>query len=361
GVQVLMSADLAIQMGVPVYGIVAMTHTATDEQGRSVPAPGQGILTAAKEKQGGMSSPLLDLEFRRKQLEAERQRIQQWKLEESDKLHSEVGENPDEAGVALFRQRMDFIQANALRMEKAALALYGQDFYKDDPTIAPLRGALAVFGLKPDDIAITSFHGTSTQANDKNESAVVQQQMAHLGRSEGNPLFVVAQKWLTGHPKGAAAAWMFNGLVQSLLTGQVPGNRAQDNVDPALRENKHLLYPNRTIPVAGMKAGLLQSFGFGQAGAQILLIHPDYLFAAVGAEGTAAYAAKRAEREAKATRHWQDGLTARRALMIPKTEAPYTAEERSRVYLDPTARATFYPGVGYRFSPPQDDKKDGGK
>ena len=48
---------------------------------------------------------------------------------------------------------------------------------------------------------VASFHGTSTTANDKNESDVVNQQMEHLGRAAGNPVFVVAQKWLTGHPK----------------------------------------------------------------------------------------------------------------------------------------------------------------
>ncbi len=359
GVQMLMTADLAIKMGLPVYGIVAMTHTATDEQGRSVPAPGQGILTAAKEKKGGMTSPLLDLEFRRQQLEAERKRIQQWKADQSHALHEKVGEAPDEAGTALFKQQMAYIEQNAARMEKSALAMYGQDFYKDEVGISPIRGALAVFGLTPDDIAVTSFHGTSTAANDKNESSVVNQQAQHLGRSEGNPLLVIAQKWLTGHPKGAAAAWMFNGLVQALLSGQVPGNRAQDNLDPALRENRHLLYPNRTIPMAGMKAGLLQSFGFGQAGAQILVIHPDYLMATLTEDAREEYAAKRSQRESAATRFWQDSLLGKKPMATIKTEAPYTTEERSRVYLDPTARATYYPQTGsWRFSPPppKDDK-----
>ncbi len=37
-----MAADLAIAMGVPIYGIVAHVATATDKEGRSVPAPGKG-------------------------------------------------------------------------------------------------------------------------------------------------------------------------------------------------------------------------------------------------------------------------------------------------------------------------------
>jgi fatty acid synthase subunit alpha len=41
----------------------------------------------------------------------------------------------------------------------------------------------------------------------------------------------IFQKYLTGHPKGAAAAWMMNGLIQSILSGIIPGNRNADNID----------------------------------------------------------------------------------------------------------------------------------
>lgn len=49
GMQVIMSAQLALDMGVPIYGILGLTATATDKIGRSVPAPGQGVLTTARE------------------------------------------------------------------------------------------------------------------------------------------------------------------------------------------------------------------------------------------------------------------------------------------------------------------------
>ena len=97
-----------------------------------------------------------------------------------------------------------------------------------------------------DDIAVGSFHGTSTTLNDRNESSVVNQQLAHLGRAPGNCLYVVAQKYLTGHPKGAACAWMLNGMLQCMLSGRVPGNRNLDNVALELRANGFLAYPNRT-------------------------------------------------------------------------------------------------------------------
>ncbi|KAG1239194.1 hypothetical protein G6F68_018689 [Rhizopus microsporus] len=48
GNHVLMSAATAIEIGCPIYGIVALSSTATDKEGRSVPAPGAGILTTAR-------------------------------------------------------------------------------------------------------------------------------------------------------------------------------------------------------------------------------------------------------------------------------------------------------------------------
>ncbi|KAK8033913.1 hypothetical protein PG991_003311 [Apiospora marii] len=49
GVQLVASAELALELGLPIYGVVAYTQMAADGVGRSVPAPGKGILTAARE------------------------------------------------------------------------------------------------------------------------------------------------------------------------------------------------------------------------------------------------------------------------------------------------------------------------
>ncbi|KAM9915420.1 hypothetical protein OXX59_010552, partial [Metschnikowia pulcherrima] len=111
------------------------------------------------------------------------------------------------------------------------------------------------------DLGVASFHGTSTKANDKNESATINAMMKHLGRSEGNPVFGVFQKYLTGHPKGAAGAWMLNGAIQILNSGLVPGNRNADNVDKVMEDFEHVLYPSRSIQTDGIKAVSITSFG----------------------------------------------------------------------------------------------------
>ena len=69
--QILMDAELAMEMGCPIYGVLALTSTATDKNGRSIPAPGQGILTTAREASATFKSPMLDLSYRKQNLAME--------------------------------------------------------------------------------------------------------------------------------------------------------------------------------------------------------------------------------------------------------------------------------------------------
>ena len=73
---------------------------------------------------------------------------------------------------------------------------------------------------------------TSTKANDPNESDLHERLAESIGRSDGNPLFVVSQKTLTGR-KGGAAAFQLIGLTQMLRSG-MPPNRSLDCVDDVL-------------------------------------------------------------------------------------------------------------------------------
>ncbi|KAJ1924023.1 fatty acid synthase alpha subunit Lsd1 [Tieghemiomyces parasiticus] len=348
GIEVLMSASVALEMGVPVYGIIALTNTATDKEGRSVPAPGQGILTTAREITEDVKSPLLDIKYRRRQLDLRRRQIKDWVEAEYAYLEEEVAQRrqgsaqDDEVSETDFvASRTRHIAESARRQEKEALQLWGNFFYRRQPEISPLRGALASFGLTIDDVGVASFHGTSTKANDKNESEVLNKQFAHLGRAVGNACPSIFQKYLTGHPKGAAAAWMLNGVLQVLQTGIIPGNRNADNIDAALRPYEYVLYPSRSIHTDGVKAGLLKSFGFGQVGGEVLVIHPDYLFGALDRATYEAYRTKNRRREAVAYRYWHDAMAGVSPLFRAKTEAPYSAALESAVYLNPLARADY--------------------
>ncbi|KAJ1769664.1 fatty acid synthase alpha subunit Lsd1 [Coemansia sp. RSA 1843] len=372
GIVTLMAASTALEIGAPIYGIVAMTNTATDKEGRSVPAPGKGILTSAREilHTGVAPQQLLDIGYRRRQLDLRMAQINEWTLNEQKlatdefransqstadvgfKTHSHTfvssGEcaggvrqanRPDAA--AVLKERLELIEITSQRQHSEALDTWGNDFWKRNPYIAPLRGALAVWGLTVDDIGVASFHGTSTKANDKNESEIIEQQFRHLGRTPGNAVLSVCQKYLTGHPKGPASIWMLNGLLQSLRTGLIPGNRNADNIASELEQCEYIVYPSRPIQTTGIKAGLLKSFGFGQVGAECLVVHPDYLLATLTQDQLEQYRHKVSKREARAYRYWHNVLVGAHPLVQVKEKPPYTDDQEEELYLNPLQRLSF--------------------
>lgn len=206
---------------------------------------------------------------------------------------------------------------------------YSHRFWAADPSISPLRGALAVWGLTIDDLSVASLHGTSTSKNDTNETAVIQSQLSFLGRSRGNILPCVLQKSLLGHGKGAAGAFAVNGCLQMLETGIIPGNKNADNIDGELRSRDLLFFPSETYkcPVGkgegGLKAFSVTSFGFGQKGAQVIGVHPRYLFAAMQRGDYERYRAAVGKRMALADRALQEGIYAARNFVELKSKGFY--------------------------------------
>lgn len=344
GIQVIMTADLAIKMGVPIYAVLAMTATATDKIGRSVPAPGKGILTTAREHHGDLKYPsaMLNIKYRNRQLKKRLAQIGAWEESEIEYLSEEAELAKEEYGSEFsikefLRERAEEIRREAKRQTADAKKQWGNFFYRSDPRVAPLRGALATFGLTIDDLGAASFHGTSTKANDKNESATINAMMKHLGRTEGNPVFGVFQKYLTGHPKGAAGAWMLNGAIQILNSGIIPGNRNADNVDKVMQDFEYVLYPSRSIQTDGIKAVSVTSFGFGQKGAQAVAVHSDYLFAVLDKNTYEDYASRVTARNKRAYRYMHNAIT-RNTMFKAKDHAPYSDDLEQPVYLDPLAR-----------------------
>ncbi|GAA5924777.1 hypothetical protein JCM1841_004145 [Sporobolomyces salmonicolor] len=338
GAQVLMSAKTAIEMGATIYGIVAYTATATDKAGRSIPAPGRGVMGTAREIPSKYPSPILGVAYRRRQLEFRRRQISQWLQNETELLKMEVESRGQATKLPsdFVSERLAAIEREAKRQESEALATYGM-LAGSDPSIAPLRRALAVWGLTIDDVGVASFHGTSTVANDKNESNAYNEQFRHLGRAKGNACPVIAQKWLTGHPKGGAAAWMLNGMAQAILSGLIPGNRNADNISPELRNFEYLLYPSKSIQTDGLKAGLLTSFGFGQVGGQALIVHPTYLLGALEPSAFESYKKLNDVRKKWSYRRFNDFFASGKLVVI-KEGAPYTPELEIPVLLNPLAR-----------------------
>jgi fatty acid synthase subunit alpha len=243
--------------------------------------------------------------------------------------------NMDHEGFKAHRRAC--IEEDCLQQEKNAVNALGNAFWHDDARISPLRGALATWNLTIDDLTFATFHGTSTVMNDKNETAIIQAQLEHLGRKKGNILFAITQKYLTGHSKGAAGAWMLNGALQALETGLIPGNRNADDIDPILRQYENILFPNRSIQTDDVKAFSITAFGFGQKGAQALVVHPRYCFATRSKEEFEAYVVKRRERQRRARKYFMDKMI-NGGMFMAKVAAPYSAQDTYSVLLDPTAK-----------------------
>lgn len=186
---------------------------------------------------------------------------------------------------------------------------------------------LAALGVTPDDIAVVSKHDTSTNANDPNESEL-HNTLAHaIGRTDGNPLFVISQKTLTGHAKGGACIFQINGLTQLFRSGVIPGNASLDCVDPKLERDDHMVWlrePMRIGDGAGscaVKAALATSLGFGHVSGFVALVHPGAFEASVaasaGADVLKNWRTKANARLAAGQRRFEEGMMGRSALFEP--------------------------------------------
>src|SRR6202035_1399078 len=155
-----------------------------------------------------------------------------------------------------------------------------------------LARSLAKLGVGADDIAVISKHDTSTLANDPNETELHERLADSMGRSAGAPLFIVAQKSLTGHAKGGAAVFQMMGLCQILRDGVIPPNRSLDCVDDELAGSAHFVWIRDTLRLGGkfpLKAGLVTSLGFGHVSGLVALVHPQAFLAALDPEQRRAY------------------------------------------------------------------------
>src|SRR5690606_20510832 len=129
------------QAGLPVYGVFIYAGSFGDGINRSVSAPGLGVLACSSEVPGAVADPKDACGFA-----ARRARI----------LAAEA-----EAG----RLREILGEQEAQELLRAARHRWGHHFYGGGE-VSPLRGALVVWGLGFDDLAVISKHDTSTQAND---------------------------------------------------------------------------------------------------------------------------------------------------------------------------------------------------
>ena len=209
---------------------------------------------------------------------------------------------------------------------------------------------LAKLGVTPDDIAVVSKHDTSTNANDPNESELHNTLARAIGRTDGNPLFVISQKSLTGHAKGGACIFQVNGLTQLFKSGVIPANAALDCVDPKLKRDDHMVWLRKPLHVGSIKAGLATSLGFGHVSGFAAIVNPGAFEASVantaGEDALNEWRERANARLAAGQRRLEEGMMGRAALYEPidnrrfhENKRGYDSHEVEKaMLLDPNAR-----------------------
>jgi phosphopantetheine--protein transferase-like protein len=127
--------------------------------------------------------------------------------------------------------------------------------------------------------------------------------------------------------------------------GLVPGNRNADNIEDSLHDMPLIFYPTKPVRCQ-VRAALLKSFGFGQVGGEVLVLHPDLVLGTLSQPALQAYLAKREAREAKAQAHTYRSLVSPADRLIRLKESPpFPADLEAQAYLDPTVRAAYDPNA----------------
>jgi len=118
-----------------------------------------------------------------------------------------------------------------------------------------MKRAMADAGLTPATLQYINAHGTSTPANDKNETRAIKAVFGDHARD----LNVSSTKGATGHMLGAAGAVEFIFSTLAVRDGQIPPTINYQNPDPECDLN----YTANAPVTRNVTAALSNSFGFG--------------------------------------------------------------------------------------------------
>ena len=125
-----------------------------------------------------------------------------------------------------------------------------------------MRMALAEAGMKPTEIDYINAHGTSTQPNDREETAAIKQVFGE----HAHKLMVSSTKSMSGHLLGAAGAFEAIACLLALRESCIPPTINYTTPDPAL----DLDYVPNEARAKSIKTALSNSMGFGGHNASLI-------------------------------------------------------------------------------------------
>ena len=125
-----------------------------------------------------------------------------------------------------------------------------------------MKMALDQAGLRPTDIEYINAHGTSTQPNDREETAAIKRVFGE----HAHTLMVSSTKSMTGHLLGAAGALEAIACLLAMRDGCVPPTINYETPDPAL----DLDYVPNQARAKPIRAALSNSMGFGGHNASLI-------------------------------------------------------------------------------------------
>jgi len=126
-----------------------------------------------------------------------------------------------------------------------------------------MRMALTEAGLEPDGIDYINAHGTSTQPNDREETAAIKQVFG----DHAYKLLVSSTKSMTGHLLGAAGALEAIACLLAIRDGCIPPTINYTTPDPGL----DLDYVPNTARARSITTALSNSMGFGGHNASLIV------------------------------------------------------------------------------------------
>jgi 3-oxoacyl-[acyl-carrier-protein] synthase II len=152
--------------------------------------------------------------------------------------------------------------------EIAGIGFTADAYHITDPApggegaVRSMRAAIRDAGLSPEDVQYVNAHGTSTQPNDRNETAA----MKTVFGDHAKKLAINSTKSMIGHLLGAAGAVGSIMTVMTLVEGKIHPTINYETPDP----NCDLYYVPNTSIEKTVDVALCNTFGFGGHNATLL-------------------------------------------------------------------------------------------